>query len=64
VRANNIQKDKIDLSDNVYVSSEIPPHLRHLTGDLLICSRNGSARLIGKCALVPQNSPESPGEYS
>jgi type I restriction enzyme S subunit len=53
LRAGNIQDGRIALNDNVYVSTPIPPSLRLLEDDILICSRNGSASLIGKNALVP-----------
>ncbi len=53
LRAGNIQNGRIALNDNVYVSTPIPPSLRLLEDDILICSRNGSASLIGKNALVP-----------
>jgi type I restriction enzyme S subunit len=52
LRSGNIQGGSITHDDCVYVSSAIPAKLRLRQGDLLICSRNGSARLIGKNALV------------
>ncbi len=48
LRSVNIQYDSLDLSDTVYVKKEIPQRLRLKSGDILICSRNGSRALIGK----------------
>lgn len=55
LRASNIQKGKISLHDNVYVSAEIPEKLRIKAGDILVCSRNGSRHLIGKNALIEED---------
>src|SRR5699024_4580839 len=52
LRENNIQNECIDLTDNVYVHGPIPHDLRVRSGDILICARNGSARLIGKSAIL------------
>jgi len=52
LRAGNIQDGRIDYTDCVYVKSVVPPELFLRDGDLLICSRNGSPRLIGKNALI------------
>lgn len=52
LRSSNVQRGRISLSDNVYVSREIPDKLRARKGDILICSRNGSRALIGKNAHI------------
>jgi type I restriction enzyme, S subunit len=52
LRAGNIQQGRLTLGDNVYVSTPIPAELRARAGDILICARNGSARLIGKNAVI------------
>lgn len=52
LRANNIQNGKLVLKDNVYVSGIIPRKLRTKFNDILICSRNGSQKLVGKSAKV------------
>jgi type I restriction enzyme S subunit len=54
LRSANVQDGKIDLSDCVYVSSEIPKKVVTQVDDILICSRNGSRALIGKCALITE----------
>jgi type I restriction enzyme S subunit len=52
LRANNIQNDRITLGDGVYVNTPIPRELIARQGDILVCSRNGSRRLVGKSGLI------------
>lgn len=52
LRSSNIQDGVLAFDDNVYVDSEIPEKILVQDGDILICVRNGSRRLIGKCALL------------
>ena len=52
LRSNNIQNNKLCLDDVVRVSTEIRANQFISKGDLLICARNGSRRLVGKCALI------------
>ncbi|MBD7956391.1 restriction endonuclease subunit S [Microbacterium sp. Sa4CUA7] len=52
IRAGNVQDGRLNLADRVYVSKPIPKPLRLRHGDIVICARNGSARLIGKNALA------------
>lgn len=54
LRSSNIQEDKLDLADIVRVSCPIKESLYVEKGDILMCSRNGSARLVGKVALIPE----------
>jgi type I restriction enzyme S subunit len=54
LRSSNIQKGVLSFLDNVYVSKEIPHKITLRKGDILICVRNGSKRLIGKCALITE----------
>ena len=49
LRYSNIQNSKMNYEDTVYVES-VPNDLLVKKGDLIICSRNGSASLVGKCA--------------
>ncbi|MBE1514279.1 restriction endonuclease subunit S [Nesterenkonia halotolerans] len=51
-RSGSIQDSRMDRSDLVRVTTSIPERLRLREGDLLVCSRNGSAHLVGKNALV------------
>ena len=55
LRANNIQNGKMEYKDFVYVDLEVKDKLLVRENDLLICSRNGSKRLIGKSALINNN---------
>ena len=52
MRSSNVQNGKPSFEDNVYVDCTIPEKLRTRKGDILICSRNGSRRLIGKNCLI------------
>ena len=52
MRSSNVQKGKPSFKDNVFVDCSIPEKLRTKEGDILICSRNGSRRLIGKNCLI------------
>ncbi|QBJ66779.1 restriction endonuclease subunit S [Bacillus anthracis] len=56
LRASNIKNGSIVYGDNVYVDMKIPNKLITRNGDILICSRNGSRRLIGKCARIDDES--------
>ncbi len=56
LRASNIQESKMSFDDCVYVKKEIPQHLIVRIGDILICSRNGSANLIGKNVRIDETS--------
>ena len=60
LRSSNIQNDQLAFDDNVYVSTSLALPSRVITeeGDILICVRNGSRKLIGKCALI---GPETAG---
>ncbi|MGL4614702.1 MAG: restriction endonuclease subunit S [Shewanella sp.] len=53
-RSSNLYEGKFRYGEkeNVYVNCFIPEHLKLKKGDVLICSRNGSRDLIGKCAFV------------
>jgi type I restriction enzyme S subunit len=54
LRSSNVQNGRLDYDDNVYVNLEVSEHLYTQVGDLLICVRNGSRALIGKCAVIDQ----------
>lgn len=55
LRSSNIQNGQMDYTDIVKVSCEIPERATIAKGDLLICARNGSRKLVGKVALVDQD---------
>ncbi len=52
LRSSNIQNGKMDYADIVKVSCSIPESKMCHVGDILICARNGSKRLVGKAALI------------
>lgn len=54
-RSSNIQNGSFVYSDNVYVKKQIPKKLQLKEQDILICSRNGSRDLIGKCAYITKD---------
>lgn len=54
LRSSNIQNSELSFDDNVYVS-HVPQNLLVNKGDIIICSRNGSAALVGKCAFIKED---------
>lgn len=54
LRSSNIQNGRMDYEDIVKVSCPIPDNKMCHIGDILICARNGSKRLVGKAALIDQ----------
>lgn len=63
LRSSNILDGKLTFSDNVYVNIEIPDELMVNKDDILLCSRNGSAKLIGKNAIIEKNMRASFGAF-
>ena len=57
LRSSNIQNSEIDLEDIVRVNCIIKDEKYVRNGDILMCTRNGSFRLVGKVALI-NNLPE------
>ena len=51
-RSNNIIDGKINLKDLVRVSTNIRDNQYIEENDILICARNGSKALVGKCAIL------------
>ena len=52
LRSSNIQNGRLVYEDNVHVNIGVADHLYTRLGDILICVRNGSRSLIGKCAVI------------
>ena len=52
LRSSNIQDSKMIYEDIVRVNMEISDNKMCQIGDILICARNGSKRLVGKSAIV------------
>lgn len=57
LRSSNVQNDELDFSDIVRVNCSIKEKIIVKDGDILMCSRNGSVRLVGKTATI-QNLDE------
>jgi type I restriction enzyme S subunit len=52
LRSSNIQNDELDFNDNVYVNLTVKDKIKVKENDILMCSRNGSKRLVGKTAKI------------
>lgn len=56
LRSSNIQSNKLVFDDNVFVKMAMPERVIVKENDILICVRNGSRQLIGKCALITKEA--------
>ena len=56
LRSSNVQGGKIVFDDNIFVRKTVPENILTKLGDILICSRNGSRALIGKNAIINDDS--------
>jgi type I restriction enzyme, S subunit len=54
LRSSNVFEGNLRFDDNVYVQLEISERIMIRSGDILICVRNGSRDLIGKCAKIDE----------
>ena len=64
LRSSNIQNATLDFADTVRVSCKIGDKKYVQDNDILMCSRNGSARLVGKVALIKDiDEPMSFGAF-
>ncbi len=54
LRSSNVQNGELDFKDCVYVDKKIQESQLVREGDILVCARNGSAHLVGKCAYIPK----------
>ena len=52
LRSNNIQNDSLCLDDLARVQTKILENQFVSDGDILICARNGSQALVGKCTII------------
>lgn len=59
LRSSNIQNGRLTFDDNVFVEMDIPDRAITRKNDILICVRNGSRHLIGKCALIDEKTAGS-----
>lgn len=62
LRSSNIQNSALSFDDNVFVSS-FPEELSVKRNDIIICSRNGSVSLVGKCALIEDDIEATFGAF-
>lgn len=58
LRSSNIKSGRLSFVDNVYVDTTIPERAKVKDNDILVCVRNGSKSLIGKCAFIFPNNLE------
>jgi len=56
LRSSNIQGGRLTFDDNVFVKVKEEDFNPVKKNDILICVRNGSKSLIGKCALIDNNA--------
>lgn len=52
LRSSNVQDGVLVFDNNVFVDPEVASRALVAKGDILICVRNGSRALIGKCAMI------------
>ncbi len=64
LRSNNIQNRRLCFEDVVRVKTSILENQYLNNGDILICARNGSRQLVGKCTLIERvKEPTSFGAF-
>ena len=64
LRSSNIKGNKFDLNDIVRVNKKIDEKFLVEVNDILMCNRNGSERLVGKVAKIPEyNEPMTFGTF-
>ena len=56
IRSSNIVNSRMDYSDLVRVKCQIRPNQYINNNDIVICARNGSKALVGKCAIYQGES--------
>ena len=56
LRASNVSEGALRFEDNVFVDMDVPDKIIARNGDILICVRNGSRDLIGKCARIDERA--------
>ena len=55
LRSSNIQNGVLSFDDCVYVDKKVDESLQVKCDDVIMCVRNGSKKLVGKTALIPNN---------
>ncbi len=59
LRSSNIEDGNVVFDDLVYVKKDVKSEFISKIGDILICVRNGSRRLLGKSAVITGNLPRA-----
>ncbi len=59
LRSSNIQNSQLSFNNNVYVQMQLSERVIVVENDILVCVRNGSRQLIGKCALIDKKTEGS-----
>ena len=62
IRSSNIKDNRLSFNDNVYVK-DFPNKLDIRLGDIIICSRNGSASLVGKSIYIDNDIDATFGAF-
>ena len=55
LRSGNIVNGKMNYKDTIKVNLPVPENKLAKTGDILICARNGSKKLVGKSAVIDKD---------
>ncbi|WP_404427170.1 restriction endonuclease subunit S [Ureibacillus chungkukjangi] len=55
LRSSNVQGNQFDTKDIVRISKKVDEKFLVKANDILMCNRNGSARLVGKVAKIPES---------
>lgn len=56
LRSSNVDDGALRFDDNVFVRMSVPDRALVRKDDILICARNGSRALIGKCAKIDERA--------
>ncbi len=56
LRSSNVAEGELRFEDNVFVDVDVPERIILRKDDILICVRNGSRGLIGKCAKIDERA--------
>ena len=63
LRSSNIKNGRLDKSDQVRVNKKIKDKIIVQANDILICTRNGSQRLIGKSVIINDDEEMTFGAF-
>ena len=63
LRSSNVQNSKLSFEDTLFVDCVVSDEKKIKEGDILVCVRNGSAALIGKCAQADRDYDATFGAF-